>query len=97
VAPSRSVMAGILPDAVRRNKSETARSGSGRQTPKHYNIRTEQAYTDWTRHFIVFHTKRNNGVWRDPREGTDADVSEFLTYFKASLRQFHIRGVCSRA
>jgi hypothetical protein len=78
-------------------QSETARSGSGRQSPKHYSIRTEQAHTDWTRRFIVFHTKRNNGVWRDPREGTGVEGSEFLTYFKASVRQFHTRDVCSRA
>src|SRR4030095_7406663 len=77
-------------------QSETARSGSGRQSPKHYSIRTEQAYTDWTRRFIVFHTKQNNGVWRDPREATDVKVSEFLTYFKASVRQFHTSDVCSR-
>jgi hypothetical protein len=47
---------------------------------KHYSIRTEQAYTDWIRRFIVFHSKRNNGVWRHPREMTEAEVSEFLTY-----------------
>ena len=28
---------------------------------------------------------------------TEAEVSEFLIYFKASLRQFHTRDVCSRA
>ena len=28
---------------------------------------------------------------------TDVEVSEFLTYFKASVRQFHTRDVCSRA
>ena len=60
-------MAGILPGAVR-EQSETARQVRAVSRLKHYSIRTEQAYTDWTRRFIVFHTKRNNGVWRDPRE-----------------------------
>jgi hypothetical protein len=90
-------MAGILPGAVRRNNPKLLDQVRGRQSPKHYSIRTEQAYTDWTRRLIVFHTKRNNGVGRDPLEGTDVEGSEFLTYFKASVREFHTRDVCSRA
>jgi hypothetical protein len=62
-------MAGILPGAVRRNNSKLLDQVRAVSRLKHYSIRTEQAYTDWTRRFIVFHTKRNNGVWRDPREG----------------------------
>lgn len=30
---------------------------------KHYSIRTEEAYVDWIRRFIVFHQKRH---WRSP-------------------------------
>ena len=26
---------------------------------KHYSIRTEQAYTDWVKRFILFHKKRH--------------------------------------
>lgn len=41
---------------------------------RHYSIRTEQAYTDWIRRFIVFHNKRH------PCEMADAEVTEFLTH-----------------
>jgi integron integrase len=40
---------------------------------KHYSIRTEQAYCDWIRRFIVFHGKRH------PVELGAADVEAFLT------------------
>jgi integron integrase len=41
---------------------------------KHYSLRTEQAYTDWIRRFILFHHKRH------PREMAEAEVTEFLTH-----------------
>lgn len=41
---------------------------------KHFSIRTEQAYVDWIRRFIVFHKKRH------PREMAETEVSEFLTH-----------------
>jgi len=41
---------------------------------RHYSIRTEQAYTDWIRRFILFHGKRH------PREMAEAEVTEFLTH-----------------
>ena len=47
---------------------------------KHCSVRTEQAYTNWIRRFIVFHSKQNKGVWRHPQEMAEAEVSEFLTY-----------------
>ena len=31
----------------------------GRLRVKHYSIRTEQAYVDWVRRFILFHGKRH--------------------------------------
>src|SRR5690349_11607472 len=40
---------------------------------KHYSIRTEQAYTDWIRRFILFHGKRH------PAEMAEIEVTEFLT------------------
>jgi integron integrase len=73
-------MAGILPAAGRRNNPKLLDQVRAVSRLKHYSIRTEQAYTDWIRRFIVFHSKRNNGVWRHPREMTEAEVSEFLTY-----------------
>ena len=40
---------------------------------KHYSIRTEQAYCDWIRRFIIFHGKRH------PSDLGAADVEGFLT------------------
>ena len=41
---------------------------------RHYSMRTEQAYTDWVRRFIVFHGKRY------PSELGAAEVASFLTH-----------------
>lgn len=41
---------------------------------KHYAIRTEEAYTDWIRRFILFHNKRH------PREMGAAEITAFLTH-----------------
>ncbi|MDE2149253.1 MAG: integron integrase [Gammaproteobacteria bacterium] len=40
----------------------------------HYSLRTEQAYVDWARRFILFHGKRH------PREMGPAEVGAFLTH-----------------
>ncbi|WP_119965663.1 integron integrase [Simplicispira lacusdiani] len=41
---------------------------------RHYSIRTEEAYIDWARRFIVFHGKRH------PQEMGAADVEAFLSH-----------------
>jgi integron integrase len=41
---------------------------------RHYSIRTESAYHDWVRRFILFHDKRH------PREMGAAEVTAFLTH-----------------
>ena len=41
---------------------------------KHYSIRTEQAYTDWVKRFILFHKKRH------PAEMGAVEVEQFLTH-----------------
>ena len=41
---------------------------------KHYSIRTEQAYVDWIRRFILFHHKRH------PAEMGASEVEAFLTH-----------------
>ena len=41
---------------------------------RHYSIRTEQAYVDWCRRFVVWHGKRH------PREMGGAEVGAFLTH-----------------
>ncbi len=46
---------------------------------KHYSIRTEDAYHDWCRRFILFHDKRH------PREMGAAEVESFLTHLATEL------------
>ena len=41
---------------------------------QHYAIRTEQAYVDWIRRFILYHGKRH------PDEMGEQEVSQFLTH-----------------
>jgi integrase len=44
---------------------------------RHYSIRTEQAYVDWIRRFILFHGKRHPDTLGAP------DVEAFLTHLAA--------------
>lgn len=41
---------------------------------RHYSIRTEQAYLDWIRRFILFHEKRH------PGDMGETEISQFLTH-----------------
>jgi hypothetical protein len=41
---------------------------------KHYSIRTEQAYLDWIKRFILFHGKRH------PENMGNAELEQFLTH-----------------
>jgi integrase len=41
---------------------------------KHYSIRTEQAYVDWIRRFILFHHKRH------PNEMGEREITQLLTH-----------------
>ena len=41
---------------------------------KHYSIRTEQAYVDWIRRYILFHGKRH------PQEMGKSEVEQFLSH-----------------
>ena len=41
---------------------------------KHYSLRTEEAYADWTRRFILFHNKRH------PQEMGPTEIEAFLTH-----------------
>ena len=40
---------------------------------RRYSLRTEKAYLDWIRRFILFHGKRH------PRELGEREITEFLT------------------
>jgi len=46
---------------------------------KHYSIRTEQAYIDWIKRFIIYHRKRH------PGEMAEEEVAEFLTHLARDL------------
>jgi integron integrase len=41
---------------------------------RHYSIRTEEAYVDWAKRFIIFHNKRH------PSEMGEKEISQFLTH-----------------
>ena len=41
---------------------------------KHYSIRTEQAYTDWIKRFILFHGKRH------PKDMGEKEISQYISY-----------------
>ena len=45
---------------------------------KHYSIRTEQAYVDWIRRYILFHGKRH------PQEMGKPEVEQFLSRLAVS-------------
>ena len=41
---------------------------------KHYSIRTEQAYVDWIRRYILFHKKRH------PKDMGECEVAQFISF-----------------
>ena len=41
---------------------------------RHYSIRTEEAYVQWIKRFILFHNKRH------PNQMGDKEISEFLSH-----------------
>ena len=47
---------------------------------RHYSVRTEKAYVEWIRRFILFHDKRH------PREMAGEEVSAFLTHLAMERR-----------
>ncbi len=47
---------------------------------RHLSYRTEQAYVNWVRKFILFHNKRH------PNELDESDVSTFLTFLAVRRR-----------
>src|SRR5207253_4930086 len=48
---------------------------------RRYSLRTEQAYLDWIRRFILFHGKRH------PRDLGETEITDFLTSLAA---QHHV-------
>ena len=41
---------------------------------RHYSLRTEEAYTDWIRRYILFHDKKH------PRQLGETEITAFLTH-----------------
>ena len=41
---------------------------------RHYSIRTEQAYTDWIKRFILFHEKKH------PKDMGESEISKYISY-----------------
>lgn len=41
---------------------------------KHYSIRTEQAYTDWIKKFILFHGKKH------PKDMGETEISQYISF-----------------
>jgi hypothetical protein len=41
---------------------------------KHYSIRTEQAYTNWIKKFILFNGKRH------PKDMGEREISQYISY-----------------
>lgn len=46
---------------------------------KHYSYRTEQAYLDWIRRYILFH-KEKNGCFRHPKDMGSDEIQAFLSH-----------------
>ena len=67
-------MALTLPVQAPRNKPKLLDQVRDVIRRKHFSIRTEQAYVDWIRRFILFHDKRH------PRDMAEEELTEFLTY-----------------
>ena len=68
------LMAGILRARTVQNKPKLLDQVRDVIRRKHFSIRTEEAYTNWIRRFILFHAKRH------PRDMAEAEVTEFLTH-----------------
>jgi len=47
---------------------------------KHYSIRTEQAYVQWIRRFILFHNKRH------PKDMREIEISQYISYLATSRK-----------
>ncbi len=67
-------MANILATGVSEGKPKLLDEVRDVIRRKHFSIRTEQAYTDWIRRFILYHGKRH------PRELAEPHVVDFLTH-----------------
>lgn len=63
-----------MPDSTQKNGVKLLDQVRGKIRLKHYSIRTEQAYVDWIKRFVLHFGKRH------PRDLGAAEVEQFLTY-----------------
>jgi integrase len=73
-------MAPTLPISASQNKPKLLDQVRDVIRRRHFSIRTEQAYIDWIRRFILFHNKRH------PREMAETEISAFLTHLARDSR-----------
>ncbi|MBL7074399.1 phage integrase N-terminal SAM-like domain-containing protein [candidate division KSB1 bacterium] len=52
---------------------------------RHYSLRTEEAYVNWIKRFILFHKKRH------PLEMSEKEINQFLTYLAAFICDTSVR------
>lgn len=67
-------MMSILPPSPRPDKPKLLEQVRDVIRRRHYSIRTEHAYIDWIKRFIVYHNKRH------PLEMAEEEVAQFLSY-----------------
>ena len=67
-------MSAMIANGPPGNKPKLLQQVRGVIRRKQYSIRTEQAYVDWIKRFILYHNKRH------PREMAEEEVTEFLTH-----------------
>jgi len=70
----------ILSDVVTPGKPKLLEQVRNAIRTKHYSIRTEQAYVQWIRRFILYHNKRH------PRDMAEKEINEFLTYLAVKAK-----------
>ena len=75
-----------LSSAVSTNKPKLLDQVGNAIRRKHFSIRTEQAYTDWIRRFILYHKKKH------PSAMAEAEVTEFLTQRSPTGRRLQLLG-----
>ena len=76
----------------RRFLAQITRPRRWRLRVKHYSIRTEQAYVDWIRRFILFHRKRHPDEMREPEMKQNGSLGlmphEELRYYTFCMTPF---------
>jgi integron integrase len=70
----RFTLPGLYPTLIMHHKPKLLDQVRHKIRLKHYSIRTEQAYVDWIKRFILFHHKRHPATMGAP------EVNAFLSY-----------------